>query len=456
MNTIEGNGDEEQGPDEADQARTGISPTLADKLRAFEARVRMAEEQTDGVSDDEEWIPQHADAPVSASADFVPKVFLEADKRAFLDKAQEWLSGPKRTEYLALLTVDWGMDPDTESPVNLSKSQRMIHRNLPVFDQEGEALKSVVIQILTQERLMLAAINLFHWFWLVREFPWLASELSDGERNILEKLHEAFHAIISQHQDIGKLFLQYALTGADLVLQFSVHDFLARDSNTSAARPPELTANLLNISDIQNLAGKRVLDLGCGLSLFASMLRQQGAEAYTLDFLSITELMKSARKRFLRNAQEYLKEHLGVFGTDETRRFHRKGSASRIPELFGQDFFDYIFACQSIIHPRRHESIKEKPDVFRREILGALRGLSPERGELRCSITTTFLTPAMMEKALLPLFVELLERKFEIVGMHDGNGDISFEKFAQAAARDAVLAGKSPVMQIRHHPVSDC
>lgn len=396
---------------------------------------------------------------VPAAEDFMPKILLEAEKRSLLDEAQKWLNGPYRTRYLALLTGDWGMDPDPDSPVNLLKSIRMIHRNLPFYDKDEKALKPLVLQLLTTEQLIGVAVNFFHWFWLVSEFPWLATELSDGERHILEKLQRVFRETISEYPELCALFSHYALSGRDGVLSFSVHDFLSQDPDTHANRPPEMTAHLLDISDadIQHLAGKNVLDLGSGLSLFANVLRECSVEAYTLDLLSMEELIEAMRKMLDKNLAippASIEDYIHSVERSGFRQWHRKGSASQIPALFREGFFDYIFACESLTHPRKHSRIRENPKEFREQISGALRGLSPERGELRLTITTPLLTPTMMEKVFLQLLIDLLESRFEIVGMYDAEGYFSFEKFANSP-HDAFLKGKAPTLRIRRHPASD-
>lgn len=436
-----------QNPEAARRAERAAE--LERLMRGFDARMAAREEP----------VQEPEIIAASSAENFVPKVFLESDRRTLLDEAQKWLSGPYRTRYLALLTGDWGMDPDPDSPVNLLKSSRMIHRNLPIYDRDEKNLKPFVLKLLMTEQLIGVAANFFHWFWLVAEIPWLASELSDGERGILEKLRRVFQEILSQHPELCALFSQYALSGRDAVLGFSVHNFLSQDPDTSAARPPDMTAALLDINDddIQDLAGRKVLDLGSGLSLFAHLLRQFSAEAYTLDFLSAQELIKAARERFGKNPdlpRERIEEYVRSFETAGFEKWHRKGPASQIPMLFGEEFFDYIFACESITHPRKHRQIRENPDEFRHQILGALRGLSPTQGEFKFTTTTPLLTPAMMEKVFLQLFIDLLESRFEIVGMYDSDGNFSFEKFANSS-RDTALQGKATTLRIRRHPVSD-
>lgn len=418
--------------------------------RGFEARMAVREERP---REPAEVIG------VPAAEDFMPKILLEAEKRSLLDKAQKWLNGPYRTRYLALLTDDWGMDPDPDSPVNLLKSIRMIHRNLPLYDKDEKALQPLALRLLTTEQLIGVAVNFFHWFWLVSEFPWLAAELSDGERRILEKLQRVFREVISEHPELCALFSHYALSGRDSVLGFSVHDFLSQDPDTHASRPPEVTAGLLDISDddVRHIAGKKVLDLGSGLSFFADVLRKSSAEAYTLDILSMAELIAATRERLSKTSdipRENIETYVRFVESSDFRQWHRKGPASQIPALFREGFFDYIFACESLTHPRKHRRIRENPQDFRDQISGALRGLSPERGELRLTVTTPLFTPIMMEKAFLQLLIELLESRFEIVGMYDAKGQFSFEKFANCP-HDTFLQGKAPTLRIRRHPVSD-
>lgn len=426
--------------------------SLEEKLRAFEERMRRR-------GDDSRPEPRE-----EAVAEFVPKMPQKQEMLRFLDEADTWLNGEKRIDYLVAVTGGFGRQMDVEDLLHYPKSLSMIHRNLAEARRQGDKKIGRFVQMLfANERMFTPLANFFHWFWLVEQVEWAAQELSGQEGETLKKIRDAFQEFFTRRPEYIAALLQQGMIGRDLVLCEAVSEFRRDDSTdalSSAARPYPLTMQLLDIddSDIARLVGKKVLDLGSGLSSFACSLRNAGIDAYTLDKFAAEELVDHAR-RCLKDAGvplDAICSHLKIFEEPAFARNHQKGSAEDIPQIFGEGYFQQIFACGSITHPGLYLFYRKNPLEFWKSMYGAIRGLSPDHGRLRTSAINFLYTPTMMQKVILPFLIAMQAGRFEVERVYDREGIFSFERFMNTHfGFTERLQPKPPTLRIRRHPVSD-
>lgn len=401
--------------------------------------------------------PHPAEPEIFVNQRVAPKPFSQLDAKRVQDEADEWLNGSKRFDYLFEVTGCMGLQQDIEDLHHYPKSLRMIHTNLAVISSGETQITQFLVQLIFREQNLSVTINFMHWLWMVENVKWAASELSQEEKEKLNKVYKAMYMIFRKVPELSLYFMNLAGQGGDLILMQLMEDLgLLSNENSSSSRPPELIVSLLNITDeeIRNLQGKNVLDLGSGLGEFAVVLRENGINAYTLDFLSVDELVAKFRKRVgsvlpPEVVQGYLQSH----ANDDFRKWHRKGSSSQIPQIFGEGFFRQIYACSSVTHSSLYKKYRANPSEFFDSMYGAILGLSPDYGELRLAVSA-YNMPATMQKVMLPFALALQAGQFEIDGCYDENGDFSFQKFFKLP-HTMIDQRKLPVLQIVRHPFSD-
>lgn len=365
-----------------------------------------------------------------------------------------------RLGYLAAITTGFGVLKDPEDPMNLAKSCSMVHTNLKIFSGKNESeIGGILGRLLSKPENVATLINFLHWLWLVDEVPWLAKELSDDERDTLNNLKISIQDIFRHVPTLAEAYLMMGMSAGDHVLAGSAKRLSDDDPYVSVGRSVELTKMLLSIGDdeLREWTGKEVLDVGSGLSLFPTYLRKSGVKAYSSDLFSADELLERIRNHLEKGgklSKVRISEYLRLFQESDFNKWHRECSADKIPEIFGENRFHEIVACESFMHPRLNPIYRQNPMELWSYIEGALRGLIPEGGTLRIATTLMHFTPAMVEKVFMPLLLALRAGNFEIAGAYNQEGRLSFPLFFHNQFQ-ALQEGKAPTLRIRRHPISE-
>lgn len=421
------------GPDKPPtEERQRLPPALADRLAAFNERVRAAREV-------------QCPAPTLRQA------------RNFVASARILLSGEQRFEYLGGVLL---REPDAiaEECGNDLQDMKSVFGGLHSVGDD-ELRRQIGSAFSSPHRARLLADPL-RWIWLLREVPWVASRIPSRDRDQGYRIASFIKGILTEYSDQAYKDLLDELDKTDSIawhcLSLLLHDTRGA---CSFSRSPEQTLDRLEMGkeDILAMAGKRVVDLGSGLSWLALGLREHGVDAYGVDRLSVDELLALAMPAASRkHTRQELAKMVSEYLSPRCTALFRQCDAANLHMMFGEGSLDHVLACCSILHEQVMDTeYARDPKKFAAIFEGVLRSLSSAGGEFRAASHPLLFSPGRTDKFFVPLLLALYAGRFEVPGLLNEDGKARFEAFMLDRIRLQPDSGRCNPFICKRQPFSD-
>lgn len=384
---------------------------------------------------------------------------------SFASEAESYLRGQQRVEYYDVINLRGGVRG------NRIPSYEASLQNIKITLEKLRGFRGNATDLLGNPAYKRDTRTLVRWITLRKQYPWTENDLSPEEKRTLDQWIQWIIAAFMQHERLRQQFIANVQEDFDPTVAegafentfVKVYDSqLNRFLNEVAitGNPFDHVCQWCHIENhhIAQWAAKQfsVLEVGCGFSDFSAELRQHGVEVHTLDALSLEEIMEYARTKvplLFRDPHSSFEKFCKTdFG--EANKWHKKGRAEDIPRIFGNQKFDRIVACDSILQAGYFPRYERERMLFARTIHGVISGLKEDGGEFLAGLyPSSAYLPYRMERLWLPLLLALRHGGFEVPNIEDDKGKHSFSLFVDRYVRWSIK--NQPPFRIRRNPNSN-